>query len=133
MEGGRGRYRNVHWIVGMLSHKDHSTFLREVFGRVELFSQQIVTVPVKPNVAWLASTSAAGLAKTLLDSFSLEQLARGAEGGEGAVGGVTVAQAKSVEEALDATVSLDDSTLFVLCGSLVRSPLCSPTPSQCDS
>jgi len=117
----------------MLSHKDHSTFLREVFGRVELFSQQIVTVPVKPNVAWLASTSAAGLAKTLLDSFSLEQLARGAEGGEGAVGGVTVAQAKSVEEALDATVSLDDSTLFVLCGSLVRSPLCSPTPSQCDS
>lgn len=116
MEGGRGDYKRVHWILGMLAHKDHGSFLREVFGRLEPFAQKIVTVPVKPNVAWLYSTSAAGLAKSLLDMTSLEQLDR-----EEHDGGVIIGQAKSVEEALDAVVPLDNRTLVVLCGSLVTS------------
>jgi folylpolyglutamate synthase/dihydropteroate synthase len=110
----KGEYTRVHWILGMLAHKDHSSFLNEVFGNRELFAQHIVTVPVKPNVAWLTSTSAAGLAKNLLHRFDIEQLAKGEQ-----QGGVIVSQAKSVEEALDASVSLESQTLVVLCGSLV--------------
>jgi len=113
MAGEKSEYDRVHWILGMLAHKDHSSFLKEVFGSRELWAQRIVTVPVKPNVAWLTSTSAAGLARNLLHRFDIEQLAKGES-----QGGVVFSQAKSVEEALDASVSLDSRTLVVLCGSL---------------
>lgn len=110
-------YNKVFWVVGMLAHKDHCTFLQEVFQEKQTFPQRITTVPVKPNVSWLYSTSAAGLAKNILDICSLETLARGNE-----EGGIVVGQAKSVEEALDSSLALDEQTLVVLCGSLVIMP-----------
>ncbi|KAL6050928.1 aminodeoxychorismate synthase, variant 2 [Balamuthia mandrillaris] len=115
---------HIHWIIGMLSHKDHIGFLRALLteqeendssysysssNSVEQVCQTTTFVPVTANVGWLRGESPQALAKLALNGCSA------------AIDTVDVQL--SVTDALDSAVREDEKAIIMVTGSLVCLPI----------
>ncbi|KAL6058379.1 aminodeoxychorismate synthase, variant 2 [Balamuthia mandrillaris] len=113
---------HIHWIIGMLSHKDHIGFLQVLLteqeendssysssNSVEQVCQTTTFVPVTANVGWLRGESPQALAKLALSSCSA------------AIDRVDVQP--SITDALDSAVREDKKAIIMVTGSLVCIPI----------